>query len=734
MTAVAVPPEPTAAEAPVILRVRGLVKEFAAPGGRAVHAVAGVDLDVREGEVHALVGESGSGKTTLARCVLGLLDATAGEIAFDGTNVRRARGAELRALRPRMQVVFQDPIGSLDPRMSVLDLVAEPIRAHRHLPGREIGPAVVELLEQVGLGRGHLDRRPHEMSGGQCQRVAIARALALRPRLLVLDEPTSSLDVSVQAQILNLLLELRASHGLTYLLISHDLGVVRHVSDRIAVMYLGRIVEQGPSEEIFAAPRHPYTRALLAAVPDIEDGATAPGLIRGDPPSPASPPTGCRFHPRCWLRERIGSPAACEEVEPPFVRVDRSHDAACHFSERAAIEPIGGPSDIGGAVTLANWHDAPYNRWGYLHVAEIVPVAMIGRGSGPVASLGSAPRDLDALVFRHLDRDHTVARMLRATETDGFLVVHDGAVALEWYADGMTAATPHLLQSVSKSLTATLVGALVDRGRLDPLAPITEQVQELRGTSFEGCTAQHLLDMRAGTRFSEAYEDLDADVRVSEQVCGWRPRTRGGLPPDLYAYMAGLPNARPHGGPFEYRSILTDMLGWVAERAAGTTFADAFSREVWSRLGAEHAASVTVDAGGCALADGGFSITLRDLGRFGWMHLQDGELDARRVVPGAWIGRLLRPDAELAATFGGALVVPGVTGPNTMYHDQWWVLDPAAGIYVAIGIHGQMLLVHRPTRTVVVKLATQPQPVDRAVFAYQMAGSLAICRELAGGG
>ncbi len=730
MTAVTALPVQAPAGGSTILRVRGLVKEFESSGGRKVRAVAGVDLDVHEGEIHALVGESGSGKTTLARCVVGLLSATEGEIACDGIDVRRARGAELRALRPRVQVVFQDPIGSLDPRMSVRDLVAEPIRAHLRPARSEIEPGVVELLEQVGLGRQHLDRRPHELSGGQCQRVAIARALSLRPRLLVLDEPTSSLDVSVQAQILNLLLDLRASHGLTYLLISHDLGVVRHVSDRIAVMYLGQIVEEGTSEEIFNTPRHPYTRALLAAVPDIEEGATAPGLIRGDPPSPASPPPGCRFHPRCWLRERLGSPAECESVEPPRVGPDLAHEAACHFSDRAAIEPIGGPTSIGGDVTLANWHDAPWNRWGYLHAAEIVPVDLIGRGSGPVTPLGSAPRELEGLVFRHRDRDHTIAQMLRATDSDGLLVLHDGDVAFEWYAHGMTAATPHLLQSVSKSLTATLVGVLVDRGRLDPLAPITEYVTELRGTSFEGCTSQHLLDMRAGTRFSEAYDDPDADVRVYEQVCGWRPRTDEGLPADLYAYMPRLANVRPHGGPFDYRSILTDVLGWVAERAAGTTFAQAFSQDVWSRLGAEHDTSVTVDAGGCALADGGFSVTLRDLGRFGWMHMQDGEVLGRQVIPAAWIGRLLRPDAELSTAFGGALTVDGVTGPTTMYHDQWWVLDPAAGIYVAIGIHGQMLLVHRPTRTVIVKLATQPKAVDRAVFAYQMAGSLAICRDL----
>jgi CubicO group peptidase (beta-lactamase class C family) len=286
---------------------------------------------------------------------------------------------------------------------------------------------------------------------------------------------------------------------------------------------------------------------------------------------------------------------------------------------------------------------------------------------------------------------------------------------------------------VSKSLTATLAGVLAGDGRLDPDAPVARYVDELAGSSFDGCTVAHLLDMRAGTRFSEAYEDLAADIRISEQVTGWRPRTSPGLPAGLHAYMAGLQNAREHGGPFDYRSILSDVLGWVVERAGGASFADLFSREIWTRIGAERDASIAVDAQGSAVTDGGFSVTLRDLGRFGLMHLQGGEIDGRRVVPAAWIDRLLRPDPVLSAAFGGALEVPGATRPDSMYHDQWWVLDPASGIYVAIGIHGQILLVHRPSRTVVVKLSTQPRASDRAVFRYQMAGSLAVCRALADG-
>ena len=627
-----------------------------------------------------------------------------------------------------MQVVFQDPVGSLDPRMSVRDIVAEPIRTHRRTSRADRDAQVAELLDEVGLGRVHLDRRPHELSGGQCQRVAIARALALKPALLVLDEPTSALDVSVQAQILNLLLELRRSHGLTYLLISHDLAVVRHISDRVGVMYLGRIVEEGAVDEIFSAARHPYTRALLAAVPAV-DGPAGPSLIRGDPASPADPPSGCRFHPRCWLRDALGSPERCA-TDDPRPTGESAHLAACHFADRVAGVLAG--DAVTDPITIANWQDPPYNRWAYLHVDELLPTARIARGDGPVSELPRREADVLDLAFEAEHGPSTIRQMLADTQTDGFLVIHDGAIAVEEYGPSVEPASRHLLQSVSKSMTAALAGILVGQGRLDPDGLVGDYVPELATDSFAGCTVQHLLDMRAGIRFSEAYEDPASDIRLSEQISGWRPRTRADLPPSLYEYMAELRSDRPHGGPFEYRSILTDVLGWVIERAGGRPFAELFSSEVWSRLGAEHDASISVDAAGCAVTDGGFSVTLRDLGRFGLMHARDGRVEERQVVPADWIARLRRPDPELGAAFGGALEVPGLTGPDTYYRDQWWVLDPAAGIRVAIGIHGQMILIHRPTDSVVVKLSTQPRPVERRVFRHQVAGALAICRRLSG--
>ena len=321
--------------------------------------------------------------------------------------------------------------------------------------------------------------------------------------------------------------------------------------------------------------------------------------------------------------------------------------------------------------------------------------------------------------------------MLETTDTDGFLVLHHGRILEERYGGAMTESTPHLLQSVSKSLTSALAGALVGLGRLDPSAPVTQYVVELRGGSFEGCTVQDLLDMRAGTRFSEEYEDLDADIRISEQVAGWRPRTRDALPPDLYAYMAGLKNQGPHGGPFEYRSILTDALGWVLERAGGDTFANLFSRHVWGPMGAERDAAITVDAGGAPLTDGGLCVTLRDLARFGLLHLRDGVIDGRRVLPEGWTARVGKPRPDLVAAFGRALTYDGVATPTSYYADQWWVFDADRGVYGGIGIHGQALVIHRPADAVIAKVSTHAIALDRDKHELQLAGAVAIGDALA---
>jgi oligopeptide/dipeptide ABC transporter ATP-binding protein len=293
----------------------------------AVRAVDGVSLSVARGEVLAIVGESGCGKSTLARLALRLIEADAGTVRFEGEDLGRLSAAALRARRRAMQMIFQDPFASLDPRMTVEAAVAEPLRLHRILPRGGERARVAELLARVGLRPDQAGRWPHEMSGGQRQRVAIARALASEPRLIIGDEPVSALDVSVQAQVVNLLAGLIRDLGLTFVLISHDLSVVRHIADRVAVMYLGRIVEEGPAEQVFAAPRHPYTRALLAAVPG--QGAWTRDRVPlggGEMPSPIAPPPGCRFHTRCPHAE-----AACAAREPALEPVleGGAHRAAC---------------------------------------------------------------------------------------------------------------------------------------------------------------------------------------------------------------------------------------------------------------------------------------------------------------------------------------------------------------------------------------------------------------------
>lgn len=323
------------AVSPDLFLATGVRKYYPIKGrfpGRArayVRAVDDVSFSIREGETFGLVGESGSGKSTLGRVLLQLERATAGSVSFQGKELTKLGGSALRGARKDMQMMFQDPYGSLDPRWRIGDIVAEPLRTHESLSARERDDRIAELLGAVGLDASYAKRRPHELSGGQRQRVGIARAIALKPKFVLADEAVSALDVSVQAQVVNLMQELQAKLGLTYLFIAHGLQIVRHVSDRIGVMYLGKLVEIAPSRELFLRPAHPYTKALIASIPQPDPSARPERMaLQGEIPSPTRPPAGCRFHTRCPL-----ATARCREEEPRLRTIDRDHVAACHYPQ-----------------------------------------------------------------------------------------------------------------------------------------------------------------------------------------------------------------------------------------------------------------------------------------------------------------------------------------------------------------------------------------------------------------
>jgi CubicO group peptidase (beta-lactamase class C family) len=399
----------------------------------------------------------------------------------------------------------------------------------------------------------------------------------------------------------------------------------------------------------------------------------------------------------------------------------------------AAIDDASGlmhglPPAADRVVGVHNWSTYPHLRWGFLHTREIVPTARIERGTGPVLPLEPDLRDVAGIAFDWAGARTTVAEMLERTYADGFLVLHGGHVAMERYGPGMTPATTHLLQSVSKSIAGTVAGVLVGRGLVDPDAPVTAYVDELAGTSFEGATVRHVLDMRTGTAYDETYDDPASDVFLTEVLAGWRPPAGDAAAAHVYEQITRLGNARPHGRVFDYRSILTELLAWVLERASGMRYPELVSEALWSRIGAEQDADITIRHG-VTLPDGGVCTTLRDLARFGLMHLREGRAGDEQVVPREWVLDTRHGDQECTDAYARAEDIEVHTGE--MYRNQFWVLERDT-VYAGLGIHGQMVWINVPADVVCVRLSTWPSPVDDELEGYCMAAFAAIADALGG--
>ena len=390
------------------------------------------------------------------------------------------------------------------------------------------------------------------------------------------------------------------------------------------------------------------------------------------------------------------------------------------------------PPPAGLQVTNDNWQTPPHLRWAFQHIADLFPTAAISRGHGPVAELASRTEDLAAIpvTSRYDGSATTVEAVMARTSTDGWIVLHEGAVLAEAYPGGMAPATPHLLMSVSKSMVGCVVGSLVGRGFLDVGAEVTSYVPALVGSGYEGATVRQLLDMRSGVQFSEAYLDPNAEVRLLEQAIGWAPHRHAAVPEGLYAFLVSLSRKGPHGGPFEYRSCETDVLGWVCEEAAGVPMPQLMSDLLWARLGAEEDANIGIDAFGAGMYDGGVSAALRDLARFGAMVESEGQsLTGEQVVPASWIHDSFAGGPESRAAFANSPADNRMHGG--MYRNQFWLPFPDRDVLLCLGIHGQMVYVNPSARVVGAKVSSWPTPQDAVALFATVAAFDAIAASVA---
>ena len=380
-----------------------------------------------------------------------------------------------------------------------------------------------------------------------------------------------------------------------------------------------------------------------------------------------------------------------------------SKDVTAGGELRADAVMQGFPPPPENRVTLENWDKPPYNRWSFRNMRKVLPTAAVGRGAGPVRTFERDEQDLGRIAFETLGgAPMTLARLLDETYTDAFLVLHRVRIVTELYFGAMTPDCLHLSQSVAKSVVGTVAGILIHEGRLDPAAPLTEHVPELARCGYKGATLGQVLDMRSGIRFSEDYGDPEADVTRLEVACGWRANADPAIPDSLYDFILTLPQARDHGGPFQYRSVETDVLGWTLERATGTPLAELLGAKLWSKLGAEQDACFTLDRAGAALADGGFNATARDYARLAQAYLQNGRFNGRQIVPEAWVLASRSGDNSI---FGEPY---RSQTPKGAYSNKWWVRDVESGVTMALGVFGQMLYIDPNHDLVAVKLSTWP--------------------------